>query len=145
MRDPEPGKYFLVESGIMGFGIRNTDQGIRNPTKDWNPSSTDKDWNPGQFLQFGVHSVESRIQDYLGFPYMGRLYTEITMLSRIRRLLSLSWLYSYYVRTVRSTVDLQFKKASRQYQDPKPRFKQQWIWGMFRARIKTSTFIIVER
>ena len=74
----------------MGFGIRNTAQGIRNPTKDWNPSSTDKDWNPGQFLQLGVHSVESRIQDYLGFPYMGRLHTEITMLSRIRTLLSLS-------------------------------------------------------
>ena len=43
-----PGK-----SGILGFGIRNTGQGIRNPTKDWNPefkfywqileSST---WNP---------------------------------------------------------------------------------------------------
>ena len=39
----------------MGFGIRNTAQGIRNPTKDWNPRSTDKDWYPGQFLQFGVH------------------------------------------------------------------------------------------
>ena len=27
----------LVESGILGFGIQNTAQGIRNPTKDWNP------------------------------------------------------------------------------------------------------------
>ena len=34
------GKIFLVESGILGFGIWNTDQGIRNP------SSTDKYWNP---------------------------------------------------------------------------------------------------
>ena len=27
------------ESGILGFGIRNTAQGIRNPTKDWNTGS----------------------------------------------------------------------------------------------------------
>ena len=26
-----------MESGILGFGIRNTVQGIRNPTSDWNP------------------------------------------------------------------------------------------------------------
>ena len=39
---------FLVESHILGFGIRNTAQGIRNPTDNCNldPSSTDKDWNP---------------------------------------------------------------------------------------------------
>ena len=40
-------KFLLVESGILGFGIRNTAQGIRNPTKDWNPiqGSPRKDWN----------------------------------------------------------------------------------------------------
>ena len=27
---------FAVESGILGFGIQNTAQRIRNPTKDWN-------------------------------------------------------------------------------------------------------------
>ena len=39
----ESGKFLLVESGISGFGIRNTAQGIWNPTI-WirNPSSTDK-------------------------------------------------------------------------------------------------------
>ena len=26
-----------MESGILGFGIQNTAQRIRNPTKDWNP------------------------------------------------------------------------------------------------------------
>ena len=26
---------FLVESGILGFGKRNTAQGTRNPIKDW--------------------------------------------------------------------------------------------------------------
>ena len=42
--NPESGKFLLVESGILGFGIRNSDQGIRNPTNDWNPESTA--WNP---------------------------------------------------------------------------------------------------
>ena len=28
------------ESEILGFGIRNTAQGIRNPTIDWNPESS---------------------------------------------------------------------------------------------------------
>ena len=27
--------YLLVESGILGFGIRNIAQGIRNPSNDW--------------------------------------------------------------------------------------------------------------
>ena len=27
---------FVVESGILGFGIWNTAQGIRNPNNDWN-------------------------------------------------------------------------------------------------------------
>ena len=38
---------FTVESGILGFGIRNTAKGIQNSIKDWigirNPSSTDKE------------------------------------------------------------------------------------------------------
>ena len=49
----EPGKFPLVESGILGFGIRNTAQGIRNPTNDWNPDSKfhwerlgSSSWNP---------------------------------------------------------------------------------------------------
>ena len=32
-------KIFLVESEILGFGIGNSAQGIRNPTNDWNPNS----------------------------------------------------------------------------------------------------------
>ena len=37
-----------MESGILGFGIRNTAQGVRNPTNDWNPEFKfpDKNWNP---------------------------------------------------------------------------------------------------
>ena len=43
------GDFLLVESAILGFEIRETAQGIRNP------SSTDK--------ESGIHSVESRIQN----------------------------------------------------------------------------------
>ena len=41
---PESMKFLLVEFGILGFGIRNTAPGIRNPTKDWNLKSST--WNP---------------------------------------------------------------------------------------------------
>ena len=34
----------LVESGILGFGIQNTAQGIRNSPNDRNPESTA--WDP---------------------------------------------------------------------------------------------------
>ena len=32
-------KFLLVESGTLGFGIRNTAQGIWNPANYWNPES----------------------------------------------------------------------------------------------------------
>ena len=35
----EGGKFLLVESGVLGFKIRNTAQGIQNPTNHWNPES----------------------------------------------------------------------------------------------------------
>ena len=35
----ESKKYLIVEWGILGFGLRNSAQGIRNPTNDWNPES----------------------------------------------------------------------------------------------------------
>ena len=42
IRIPESVKFLLVESRIretFACGIRNTDQGIQNPTSDWNPES----------------------------------------------------------------------------------------------------------
>ena len=48
-----------MESGILGFGIRNVAQGIRNP------SSTDKEFGI-QWLESGIHGVEFRIQHCLG-------------------------------------------------------------------------------
>ena len=58
---------------IVAFGIRNTAQGIRNPTSDWNPdpSSTNKEsavpgiWNPRRGIQDHRGS--------LGLPNMGRI------------------------------------------------------------------------
>ena len=39
LKNPESGKIVLVESRILGSGTQNTAQGIRNPTKEWNPES----------------------------------------------------------------------------------------------------------
>ena len=47
------GNFLLVESGILGLGIRNTAQGIRNPTNDWNTKSKFH-W---QKLESEIHSV----------------------------------------------------------------------------------------
>ena len=44
--NPEARKKEFVKSGILGFGIRNTAQGIRNPSNDCNPESKFH-WNPG--------------------------------------------------------------------------------------------------
>ena len=53
IRIPESRKFLLVESRILGFGIRKTAVGIWNLTDNWNrnPSSNGKDlessnWNP---------------------------------------------------------------------------------------------------
>ena len=62
-------KFLLVESGILSFGIRNTAQGIRNPTKDWNPIQGSSGI---KCLESGIHGLESRLQDCFGFPNMRR-------------------------------------------------------------------------
>ena len=49
---------------ILGFGIRKTAQGIRNPTDHWSPESKfNRHKIGGQFLESGIHRVESKIQD----------------------------------------------------------------------------------
>ena len=70
IRIPESGKFLLVESGILGLEIRNTAEKSGNPltTRIQNPSSIDAQW---ETLESGIHSVESRIQDGLEFPYIG--------------------------------------------------------------------------
>ena len=39
IRIPQSGKLLFVESEILGFGMRNTAERIRNLTSDWNPES----------------------------------------------------------------------------------------------------------
>ena len=60
-RNPE---IFLVESGILGFEILSTAQGILNPAMIRIQES--------KFLcqGSGIHSDEPRIQDCLGLPYI---------------------------------------------------------------------------
>ena len=62
----------MCKSGILAFcRVRNTAQGIRNPTKDWNPESKFHWQESGiQSLESGICSLESTIQDCLGFPYL---------------------------------------------------------------------------
>ena len=59
-------EFYLMESGILGFGIHNTAQGNRNRANHWNPES--------KFHWQGSWNAESRIRDSLGFLYM-RLIT----------------------------------------------------------------------
>ena len=68
---PESGrKFFLVESGILGFGIRVElmESGIPLTIGTHDPSSTDKDSG----LKSGIQNVKSRIPDCLGLTYIGR-------------------------------------------------------------------------
>ena len=50
--NPQSEKIWIKESGILGFGIRNTARGIQNPANDWNAEyriqvPLTKIWNPG--------------------------------------------------------------------------------------------------
>ena len=59
--NPESSKFLPVQSRILGFGIRTTTLGIRNPTYDgiWNPSSADKIWDP----VYGIRNPHCGIQN----------------------------------------------------------------------------------
>ena len=54
---------FAEESGILGFGIQNTSQGIRNPTDDCNPKTI--------FHRPRIRNPQRRNPE--SFPYMGQL------------------------------------------------------------------------
>ena len=72
---PWSDNFLLVESGILGFGIQNTAQGIRNllTIEIQNPRTTDKKWRI-RYLESGIHGMESRIQDCLGFPHTWAIF-----------------------------------------------------------------------
>ena len=49
-----------MEVEMLGFGILNTAQGIRNSTNDCriqNPSFIDKDWNPVPGIRNPLHEI----------------------------------------------------------------------------------------
>ena len=83
----ESGNVLLVESGILGFGIRNTAQEIRNPTNDWNTgskfnrqrlesstlNSESTAWNPESTtvldtLMWGEHKFRPYLHPYMLMP-----------------------------------------------------------------------------
>ena len=64
-------KFFFwpPESWALESEIQLKESGIPLTIEIQNPTFTDKDW---RILVSRIHCVESRIQNYLGFPYMGR-------------------------------------------------------------------------
>ena len=72
MWNPESWKFLCMKSVFLGLGIQNTAVGIWDPTKIWNLESKFPWKRCGVHeLESGTHSIESIIQDCLGFPYMG--------------------------------------------------------------------------
>ena len=57
----EAQKILLLASGILGFGIRNTAQRIRNPLtiEIQNPTFTDKDWNRVPGIRNPLRGIQS--------------------------------------------------------------------------------------
>lgn len=77
----ESRKILLLESGILGFGLRNSTQEIWNPTSDMESRIQVRLTNSGlQYLECGIHGVEFKIQDCPRFP--GR---SIQSLSRVHQ------------------------------------------------------------
>ena len=52
-------------------------------TSFWNPESTVLE-SGIQYPGSGIHSMESRIQDCPGFPYMGRHLVQMATANRVR-------------------------------------------------------------
>lgn len=70
LSNPKSRKCLVLDSGIVCIEIRKTAQWIWIPFNDCNPESK-LHWS----LESGIgHDLESRIQDWLGFPYMGQIF-----------------------------------------------------------------------
>ena len=65
-------KLWNLEPWALESGIQLKESGIPLTIRIQNPNSTDKD------LESGNNGVKSRIQEGLGFPYIGRGYGAIT-------------------------------------------------------------------
>ena len=64
-----------MESEILGFGIRNTAQGIRNATNKWLESGTHVSLTKNP--EFSNWNPVSRAWNPESFPYMGRQITQV--------------------------------------------------------------------
>ena len=62
--------FWHPESWALGSEIQLKESGIPLTIEIQNPTFTEKDWKWA--LVSGIHCVESRIKNCLGFPYMGR-------------------------------------------------------------------------
>ena len=71
IRIQESGERFLLDSGILGFGtgIQPKESGNPLTIEIRNPSSTENK-SGIQYLDSGIHSVESRIYGCIGLPYI---------------------------------------------------------------------------
>ena len=68
---PESEKILLVESRILGFGIRNTAQGIQNSTTDYNPEPK-LHWIPVPRIQYPGRGIQNLRLSLLSLLEMGR-------------------------------------------------------------------------
>ena len=68
IRIPDPVKFLLVESGILGFGIRNSAQGIQNPATSWNLEFK-FNWQQIRNPAPGIQNPQRRIQNPRAFLY----------------------------------------------------------------------------
>ena len=75
LRNPESGKFSLVEYGILAFGIWNTAQRVDNPSKKIKiqiPSSTDEE-SGIQFLESKSKAWNLEFQTVLDYLKLGEL------------------------------------------------------------------------
>ena len=63
--------HWNLESWTLESGIQLKESGILSTIEIRNPSPTEKE-SRIEYLESGIHGVESRIQTCLGFPYIGR-------------------------------------------------------------------------
>ena len=54
---PYSGIFFQVESGTLGFGIRNSAQRNRNPVNDWNPAFKFHRQEIWTFVSYTLHEA----------------------------------------------------------------------------------------
>ena len=100
------GKFLLVESGILVFGIRNTAQGIQNPTNHWNSESKSHwqglkfstwisgIWNPESVLDSTWGALIRKSKTKTKFCEPARLSTPPKPLFSLKPLDATTWLRS---------------------------------------------------